>query len=67
MLSSKKNKKDWNHSYYMGNNKIPHIQKTFSVIQKTKAVEQFPDNNSKYNVQFLDRSLHGTGKLFDLF
>jgi hypothetical protein len=39
MLINKKKKKDWNHTYYTGNNKIPHIQKTFSIVEKTKAAE----------------------------
>ena len=35
------------------------INTTFSVFPK-KELESFPHNNDKYNVQFLDRSVHGT-------
>lgn len=52
MLSSKKHKQEWTHSYYTGNNKLPHASKTFSVFDN-KNLEEFPDNNTKYNVQFL--------------
>jgi hypothetical protein len=57
-MQSPKKKKQWTHSYYQGNNKLAHAAKTFSVYDNN-LVEEFPDNNTKYNVQFLERSLYG--------
>lgn len=41
----------WKHDYYRVNN-------TFNVVHK-QGVDQFPHNNKKYNVQFLDKTLEG--------
>ncbi len=43
---------NWKEDFYKVNN-------TFSIFPK-RELEHYPHNNDKYNVQFLERSLHGT-------
>lgn len=57
MRSNIKNRNpEWKHDYYR-------ISNSFNVMEK-EGVDQFPHNNRKYNVQFLDKTLQGGGLQF---
>lgn len=54
--SRRKQSPEWKHDYYRVNNSFGKYEQ--------EELQEFPHNNKKYNIQFLDRTLTGGGLNF---